>query len=329
MNIPPHTEFSFGSFSIPIPVLAKAENEEPQKTKIRFVGDVMLARNVERLMSSYGYGYPFSSLPAVGGDMHLVGNFESSVPAVHAPTQSMTFSFSVDPQYIQGLKEYGFSHLGLANNHTYDFGADDFDHTIAALSEASFVVFGDQQSLATSSIAYLEISDNTVALVGVYAVYGSPDMEDFGALLAQAEEKSDFQIVYVHWGDEYTLVHNVFQEKLARQFIDAGADAVIGHHPHVVQDIELYKDAPIFYSLGNFIFDQYFSEDVQVGLAADFSSNEQSVRFELLPITSIGQRSSPRLMAEYEASVFLEDLAQKSDAELQEMIIAGVIELKK
>ena len=95
-------------------------------SKIYFVGDVMMARNVENIMQSYGASYPFSYLPKVASTSYLVGNFEASVPKIHTPTQSMGFSFSVKPDYIQQLDAYGFTHMSLANNHSYDFGSDDF-----------------------------------------------------------------------------------------------------------------------------------------------------------------------------------------------------------
>ena len=239
----------------------------------------------------------------------------------------MQFSFSVDPKNLEGMSKYGFTHLGLANNHAYDFGVDDYDHGKKVLEDHGFTTFGDPGELATSAIAYMDLGTTTVAVVGVYAVDAAPPLAAVAAVFAEASRNSDLQIAFIHWGEEYTLVHNAFQEKVAQTLIDAGADTVIGHHPHVLQDIDVYKDVPIFYSLGNFVFDQYFSEDVQQGLMLETSFEPSTIRFELFPVTSIGTRSQTRLMAEYERELLLKALAKRSDQTLQSMIENGYIEV--
>lgn len=324
----PQIELSFGAFTLSRSN-AEEETATDKKQAVSFVGDIMLARNVEYLMRAYGHFYPFAELPEHQEEAYLVGNFEGAVPKKHVPTQSMQFSFSIHPDFIAGLREYGFTHLGLANNHAYDFGVDDFRHTEALLEDSSFDVFGDPGSLSTSSVALLELDGGTVALVGIYALYQKPSTEAIGDVFAYADAISDVQIAYVHWGEEYVPIHNDFQETLAHALIDAGADAIIGHHPHVVQDIGLYKGSPIFYSLGNFIFDQYFSEEVQTGLMATFSFDSDMLRFELVPATSIGTRSVVRHMAGYERDEFLEGLAQKSHAELEKMITEGELMIEQ
>jgi poly-gamma-glutamate synthesis protein (capsule biosynthesis protein) len=115
--------------------------------------------------------------------------------------------------------------------------------------------------------------------------------------------------VYVHWGNEYELKHSEQQEALAHYVIDSGIDAVIGHHPHVVQDIEIYNGKPIFYSLGNFIFDQYFSGDVQTGLVVKVYIQKDTITYTLVPISSIGRASQPYIMPIEQKTTFLSMLA--------------------
>jgi poly-gamma-glutamate synthesis protein (capsule biosynthesis protein) len=134
-----------------------------------------------------------------------------------------------------------------------------------------------------------------------------------------------FIIVNIHWGDEYQKSSSSFQQNLAHKIIDAGADLIIGHHPHVVQDIGFYKGKLIFYSLGNFIFDQYFSKDTQQGLAVELEFFSDKAIYRLLPIQS--HLSQPFLMEEEIKSAFLKDLAQKSSHELKEEIENGKIEI--
>ena len=130
----------------------------------------------------------------------------------------------------------------------------------------------------------------------------------------------------VHWGQEYQIKSSVFQQKLARKIIDSGADLIIGHHPHVVQEIEIYNNKLIFYSLGNFVFDQYFSEQTQQGLAVRLEINENKLVFQLFPIQS--KLSQPFLMEQNQAEKFLEKLSERLSEDLVEEIKRGVIEIK-
>lgn len=326
-NFFPSTSLTWGTIAFALPQLPHPEEATVQeKGKVLFVGDVMLARSVETVMDTYGADYPFAELPPLGSDSYLVGNFESSVPVRHAQTPSMGFSFSVEQQYLQGLTHYGFTHLGLANNHSYDFGRDDFEHTVGALRDASTTVFGNPRDLASSSIPLLKVGDATIALIGLYAVDRIPTQQEIKSVLSRASQMSTYQVVFIHWGTEYKIVHNETQEKLAHTLIDNGADVIIGHHPHVVQDIEEYKNGIIFYSLGNFVFDQFFSDDVQKGLSVEMSlADDEVLNFKLIPVTSIGSRSVPRHMALFEKDAFLSELGLRSAANLRLMINAGEI----
>lgn len=325
-TITPKSYLSIGSF------YDREENSEfsIQEEKIifksiRFVGDIMLARNVENFMRTYGSDYPFSLLPLHPKESLLVGNFEASIPVTHVPTPSMQFSFSVDTEFVPELQKYGFSHLGLANNHSYDFGGNNFKNSYKTIKDAKMLPFGDAYNQASSTIEIASVGSTTVALIGLYAVHNVPSQTEIVTLINRASLQSDIQIVYIHWGEEYIQTHNKQQENLAHLIIDAGAETIIGHHPHVVQDIELYKNRLIFYSLGNFIFDQYFEQNVQEGLMLEMTPKGNTLHFELLPVTSIGSRSQPRLMSEFEKEVFLTQLAKNSDTELGVMIKAGFI----
>jgi poly-gamma-glutamate synthesis protein (capsule biosynthesis protein) len=131
----------------------------------------------------------------------------------------------------------------------------------------------------------------------------------------------------VHGGDEYHLHSNKFQEGFYESLIDMGVDAVIAHHPHVVEEVELYKKKPIFYSLGNFIFDQYFSKDVQQELSVKITVKNDSVNYQLIPLKST--RSQPRQMTEEETSDFLKVLADRSLPDIKALITQGSFTLPR
>lgn len=103
-----------------------------------------------------------------------------------------------------------------------------------------------------------------------------------------------FVIIFPHWGSEYEEKHNFTQTSLAHRWIDAGADLVVGSHPHVTQDFEIYKNKPVIYSLGNFVFDQTFSRETQEGLILAGEIQEKSLQLTFLPIKLINLR--PQLM---------------------------------
>ncbi|MFT7507552.1 MAG: hypothetical protein ACI92I_000712 [Acidimicrobiales bacterium] len=315
---------SVGAFSEFLPEVEE-EIKDIKPSSITFVGDVMLARRVEYFLDKYGSDYVYGSLPEVSTSTVLVGNFESSVPEIHEPTPDLTFSFASKEEHLAGLSEYGFSYMSLANNHSYDKGIGGFLYTQKSLENNDLIPFGEAKGIGTTTIAYVELEGLTVALVGLHTLESLPSDTQLQNVMLQAQAQSDIQIAYVHWGTEYELKHSSSQERFAHKLVDLGVDAVIGHHPHVAQDVEVYKDAPIFYSLGNFIFDQYFSKDVQNGLWVELSFANQSVQYELRGVTSIGSRSTPRHMSKHEEDIFLTSMAGRSDATSSQQIMQGVI----
>jgi poly-gamma-glutamate synthesis protein (capsule biosynthesis protein) len=216
--------------------------------------------------------------------------------------------------------------LSQANNHSFDYDAKGFTYTRQALERHSIVAFGNSSEITKTSISYLESETGTVALVGINASADIPRTQEFAATLEEASKQSAMQIVYIHWGNEYESIHSRAQELLAREMVAAGADLIVGHHPHVVQDIDVIDGVVVFYSLGNYIFDQYFSQEVQEGLVLALSLDETPVVM-LVPVSSAATLSQPSLMQPQPHSQFLDSLAQRSDAQLQENIKKGVIPL--
>jgi poly-gamma-glutamate synthesis protein (capsule biosynthesis protein) len=133
----------------------------------------------------------------------------------------------------------------------------------------------------------------------------------------------------MHWGTEYQHVNGRLQAEMAHKLIDAGADVIIGHHPHVIQGIEVYQGKPIFYSLGNFVFDQYFSEDTQRGLAIGLVLDKDGIEASIFPLRSSASQVS--LADEKEKAKILGSVADWSlaDKALREQIIRGQISHQK
>jgi len=310
-------------FRNPAPAESKQTNKDE---RMLFVGDIMLARSVETQMNSKGLYHPFKGLR----DMLLeydavVGNFEGSIPKQHIQTPGYSMTFSVGKEVATVLPRVGITHLSLANNHSYDYGKDGYDNAREVLADAGLNVGGNPKTVSADEVLYKTIDGVRVAIIPINTIFGAPSATEIKKVFADIEEKSDIQIVFIHWGEEYELVANKEQRSLARALIDQGADAIIGSHPHVVQNIEEYRGAPIFYSLGNCIFDQYWNEDVQTGLSVALSFTDKTMQFTLLPISSIDERSVPRPMNRIERLQFLDTLAERSQKSLEDAIKEGVI----
>lgn len=275
-------------------------------TSIFFVGDIALGRFVETKMETQGVVYPFEN---VLNDIFIpdftVGNFEGVVTETHTQTPPFTFRFSVKHEYLSLLKTLGFDALSLANNHSLDYGTSSLAYTRRECALLDIICAGSPKSIDADSILIKKIGTHTVGIIFIHTLYGEPDEEVLNAKLAEMRKSSEVQIAYVHWGEEYMRTHNASQEQLAHLLIDNGVDVVIGHHPHVVEDVKLYNNGLVVYSLGNFIFDQYFSDDVQQMIGLHMSIEDTHITYKIVPLSSIETRSQPHHMDKEDATILL------------------------
>lgn len=311
---------------------SKSRDEEVSATStvgrksIVFLGDIMLARNVETRLKKNGSDYVYRRVPFLKDEhTYVVGNFEATIPETHTHTPDFTFRFSVNQKFLPSLREAGVTHVSLANNHTTDYGRDGLLTTRNALEAAGIHTFGDPYGVSSSSVLVLSVSGTKVAVIGIQTLTGKRDMDQYVDLLSEAAAATDVQVVYIHWGDEYILYPSTTQKEVATRLIAAGADVIIGHHPHVTQSVEKIGQGIVLYSLGNFIFDQYFSRDVQEGLVTGLSVVDDQVVLDLMPISSLGYPAQPGLMNRTEAAVFLDALAKRSSPDIAAMVSLGTI----
>ncbi|MHB8903984.1 MAG: CapA family protein, partial [Patescibacteria group bacterium] len=290
--------------------LKNEETENKSSFKFLFFGDLMLDRNVGDKLANRNISYLLSGLAGVENKFFfgydIIGaNLEGAVTnngAHYTPVNSYDFAFS--PERINELKTYGFNYFSSANNHFSDQGQRGVDETRVNLSALNFNYSGSTDSkIDKYSREDIVISNRPVAMIALSMVYHDFDLESAKKIIAEAKENSDLVIINIHWGNEYQHQFNKHQQIIGHALIDAGADLIIGHHPHVTQGMEIYKNKLIFYSLGNFIFDQYFSQDTQESLAVSFDFNKTAVSASLFPLKS--EKSAPRLMNEAEKELFL------------------------
>ncbi len=298
---------------------------KPQPLTLIAVGDIMLGRNVENYMKEKGSNYPFEHVAEfLKSADFVIANLEGPILENHIQTPSLAFKFAFDDSVVEQLIQNNVKVVSLANNHLYDYGSNGYVETVRHLSDAEIQGVGHPYSVSPEYVVRKTNNNRPIVYVGFNIT--NPNF-DYEAALKTVQgiirQKGDYLIAMVHGGTEYELTSNKTQQNFYRKLIDAGVDSVIAHHPHVTQEVELYNNKPIFYSLGNFIFDQYFSKDVQEGLALKILFNDTTVTYELWPIKSI--RSQPELMAEEERKAWLENFAKRSTEKVRDSVKNGSI----
>lgn len=267
-------------------------------------GDVMLDRYVRTLMDANGMDYPFEKIAhELNGVDYVFANFEGPVKEHEVATQK-SISFRFKPDVVWTVKNAGINIVSIANNHALDQGWNGRDDTMKFLKEAGIYYFGHPKNEVEGNTYIGQIADKTIAFIGYDDTIFKIDGDNAQQMIQELNMVVDYVIVSVHWGREY--IHQPTERKqwLAHLFIDSGADMVIGHHPHVVQTMEIYNEKPIFYSLGNFVFDQYFSQDTQEGLGIGTVIEGDDTTIYLLPYAI--PNSQPELMVGEAKTAFLE-----------------------
>lgn len=239
------------------------------------VGDVMFARNMEGVLSSDSS--PFAGVSNVTSNVDLlIINFENAATSSENAVKG-DVPLKCSPEYVPLAKANNNTIAALANNHACDYGSDGMKDTIKHLKDAGITPMGAGENEADAHKAVTQnVNGRNITVLNYmdsnnfaeydyqalpYANGSSPGYSAYNSADAQKQiseargNGSDFVIVYMHFGNEYSMSPNQDQEKIAHELIDYGADVVVGAHPHVPQGIEMYKGKPIFYSLGDFIFD--------------------------------------------------------------------------
>ncbi len=299
---------------------------EESKTLL-FTGDIMLDRGVEKLMDEYNLAYPFEKIKnALKGTDFVVGNLEGPISSNSTEFDEKSLKFSAREETATTLKNMHFNILSLANNHTYDLGHSCLAETHNISKSVGLLTVGDPLNISENTVLK---QDNIVFVA--FNLTSKFNESELLTIVRKIRERSptEFIVLMLHWGEEYSPHSYEWEQILAHHFIDNGADLIIGTHPHVVQEIELYhsstrsKDALIFYSLGNFIFDQYFSRETQESLMVALEISKDAQKYTLIPVKL--PMSQPQLMSFKEKEVFLRKLSEKSDKNLDNETQKGVI----
>ncbi len=296
------------------------------ETTFLAVGDIMLSRGIEKIIErDHSPLAPFSHITELldSTDFNFA-NFEAPISG-NDSRMGKHLVFNVRKNDIEGILIYKFKIVGLANNHAFDQGHQGLTYTKSFLTERGILNMGTGESKGEAwqpgiitvngiRIGFLAASYASVNDGGVTKnpyVARIEDTDEMKAAIADLKQKSDYIIVAMHAGIEYTRRPIAPQIAFAHAAIDAGADMVIGAHPHWIQTTEQYKGKYIFYSLGNFIFDQHDPEThlgltlkIKLKLAGDRTIAE---RIELIPVV-IEQLGKPRRATQQETDSILKKI---------------------
>ena len=279
---------------------------EPSVKKIvslQFVGDMMLDRGVRKQIDKAGdVGYPWLKMDRfLSGTDLVIGNLEGTVnEQASSYTYDPPFRFVFDPSYIQEMANY-IDIVSLSNNHASDVGSAGELETHQWLDELGVPWFGSYRHPAPRYDT--EINGFKLTFIGYHAF--QPAEDELVIEIEAANTEGRYVIVMPHWGTEYSITPNSTQERLVQLMVDAGADLIIGGHPHVAQGSETVDGTEVVYSLGNFIFDQEIPE-TWTALTVGVIITEDQIKIYLLPVaTRYGQ---PVRLTDGDAQKFIDSI---------------------
>ncbi|MBA2774802.1 MAG: CapA family protein [Nocardioidaceae bacterium] len=322
------------------PLTTSAPNEPAPPAEVTVVGDIMMGRDVGDVLAAHGdLGAPLRPLRRRLERADLtVGNLESTLSSEGVPQQGDD-SFAADPDVLQALEDTGFDVLSLANNHTGDFGERAFRQTLRRVDSSTIERVGaglDRQGawrpvvvsragVRFGLVAFNAIGETPAAeprTPGVAQVRMQPrtgplngvDLRRATRAIRSLQGRADVVIVLPHWGDQYTNEPVADQRRVGRALLDAGADIVVGGHPHWVQGVQVHQGELVVHSLGNFVFDMDFSLETQEGVMLEAVFwGDQLKAVDFVPYV-IGPDFAPRLVTGGRATTILDRMTEASDA---------------
>ncbi len=292
------------------------------------VGDILPAHRMEPFIEESGPAYPYQfTLSLLKSADITFANLECPVSTKGKPVEGKEFTFCAKPPVVKGLKEAGFDVLSLANNHILDYGKEALMDTIKLLQDNRILSVGAGRNIQEArKPAVLKKGNRTFGFLAYsntlpknYWAKKDRTGTAYGAVawvredVRNLKEKADFIIVSFHWGGEGESFPKEYQALLAHQAIDSGADIVLGHHPHVLNGIEMYGGGVILYSLGNYAFGSYGKAEVSALFRFSFSSGKLK-ELEIIPLSVYNREVhfQPRVLENKQAKKVLEDIQDLS-----------------
>lgn len=274
---------------------------------VSFVGDILFDPDFRPMVHANEMGGVLNCIDAAtvdylkSSDVFLINN-EFSLGSRGAPLPGKTWTFQVNPERLSLYKDMGVDIVSLANNHVYDYGIEGFEDTLKYLDEAGIPRVGAGMNLGEAAEGYYFIVNGVkvgiiaascaekkyftpVATETTPGIMGTYETDEFIKAIKTADSQCDVLVAYVHWGTENTTELDDNQKSFAREYIDAGVDAVIGGHTHCLQGMEFYNGKPIVYSVGNFWFNSKSLDSCVITLKID---NQLKTEALIVPLEQKG-----------------------------------------
>ena len=301
---------------IPLLILSGC-NKRNESLTITFAGDLMLDRGTRKVIEAKGPDFLFENLNNITTSSdYFVANLECVVCDSKLIPINKKYTFRSNREWLLSLYNHNITHLTLANNHSLDFGKEGINQTITNLNRIGIKPIGYcKNSNTTCQPVLIEKNGNNMAIFSSCFLKQSYSNFSFDNASVLSEKIKIFKglhpktiiIVCLHWGIEKELKPTSIQVKEAHLLINSGADMIIGHHPHVVQSIETYHGKYIFYSIGNFIFDNTLSQAILTNLTL---TKGRIDKIKIIPIKI--EKSKPQLMNTSESESFRKQIQSLS-----------------
>lgn len=258
------------------------------EVKVLFVGDMMFDRYIRQVNNKHGEDFFFSCIdPLLQSADFVLGNLEGPItayPSVSLGTTSNSpghYRFTFPTTTAEALFRHNIRVVSIGNNHISNYGSEGIASTHKYLSEAGVAYFG---GLAGDSPVYRTTRQGIDLSFVNYNQFGGDPAEKVAKVIAAEHAAGRTVIVYTHWGEEYVEPPATVRD-VAALFAENGADLIVGSHPHIIQAHEMIGSTPVYYSLGNFIFDQYWEPNATKGLALLARISKNKIAIEEKPVT--------------------------------------------
>ena len=280
----------------------KGEQKKETGLSLLNFGDTMLGREVERKIIKNGDS-PFEKIRGVEGNFlkgvdFISVNLEGPITETTV-CQKKAYSFKFLPKTAKLLFENKINIANLANNHSFDCGRKGLNDTKENLDYFDISHFGGNE--LSDSYTIEKVGNKKIAFVGIDDTFRKININDFYNLAEDLKKENDYLVVNIHWGYEYNKLPSKRQTEIAHKLIDSGTDVIIGHHPHIIQPMEIYKNKAIFYSLGNLVFDQ-IPKETNEGFGIGIILGDTVNKFYIFPYEIINYQ--PALFSYQEAEKF-------------------------
>lgn len=294
-------------------VVIEAREENDRETiTLSLVGDIFMDGSVRALIDRNGIDYPWEMVKEYfQNDDITIGNLETSITTRGEKWEDKLYNFRSDPKNLEAMKEAGLDVVSLANNHSLDYGHVGFLDTLEYLDKYEIKRVGggrnrqealegivlEKKGVKIGVLGFSRVvphvdwyaTSKRPGIVGAYDVHVNQVIDR----VAEMKEDVDILVLSIHWGEEGSNIPRQKEIDLARKLIDNGVDIIVGHHPHVLQGIEIYKERPIFYSLGNFIFSSRSELTRDTMIAQVILKDKEIDKIHIIPCTIENGRPIP------------------------------------